>query len=440
MKNLYEIQKALVTSNIGGMYYDELAKANLPAGGIWRTINGAKVYIHDGKIIAGAGGNIGSDSKSDSGGSKSPEDSSNKTPKEKLKDFYSKNASESKNIEEFTAKVRTMKDSGGMKDLFMKEYGTKENGKPKDLGQAIEDLFDDLKGKVKPEDAINPKTGKKFALDPEVMESLQETWSEFESKTPEVKAKIEKVISKLSKEQIADVAGADIKFLSSAAKDHLSGKKSEDGNKGNDGLKEKVDYFDSLDQTEQKEYLNTLKNEWIPETEKDLKNAKSEGSKKVYQTQLDFLKNKLLPAVTKGGNNSKDGGLESDLKEKFGDAAKKAKTPKEFYDSVKSIKGISPDLSSFFQEKYGKGKDGKRLTMEQSAENLWNDLKGSGGSDEAEKKIAEKLKKDPEIVIFGVKGSDVVKLINDPSSTQKWDNDYFEKVDAVLEKLKKTDF
>lgn len=429
MTNLYEIQKALVTSNIGEMYYDELAKANLPAGGIWRTINGAKVYIHDGKVIAGAGGNIGSDSKSDSSGSKSPEDSSNKTPKEKLKDFYSKNASESKNIEEFTAKVRTMKDSGGMKDLFMKEYGTKENGKPKDLGQAIEDLFDDLKGKEKPEDVVNPKTGKKFALDPEVIETLQETWSEFESKTPEVKAKIEKVISKLSKEQIADVAGADIKFLSSAAKDHLEQNIPKAPEMPSDREISKMSYKEV-----DKKYQELLDyTESLPESA-DVTDSM------LNQTKL--LKRLVVMAKDNKGSfkESERAELESDLKEKFGDAAKKAKTPKEFIEAIKKTTGITPDLASFFQENYGKGKDGKRLTMEQSAENLWNDLKGSGGSDEAEKKIAEKLKKDPEIVIFGVKGSDVVKLINDPSSTHKWDNDYFEKVDAVLEKLKKTDF
>lgn len=41
-----------------GLFIDIQKSKNIPPGGIWKTVKGAKVYIKDGKIIAGANGKI----------------------------------------------------------------------------------------------------------------------------------------------------------------------------------------------------------------------------------------------------------------------------------------------------------------------------------------------------------------------------------------------
>lgn len=63
--------------------FDELEKAeSLPPGGEWKTIRGAKVYLKDGKAIAGAGGKL---SKKDS--ENSSRDSSKPNKEEHKKSF-----------------------------------------------------------------------------------------------------------------------------------------------------------------------------------------------------------------------------------------------------------------------------------------------------------------------------------------------------------------
>lgn len=67
---------------------------------------------------------------------------------------------------------------------------------------------------------------------------------------------------------------------------------------GDDGTQEKVDYFlNELDNQGKLEYLDRLKNEWIPDFKHRADTAKSDKSKFLFQQQLTYLTDKLLPII-----------------------------------------------------------------------------------------------------------------------------------------------
>ncbi len=59
----------------------------------------------------------------------------------------------------------------------------------------------------------------------------------------------------------------------------------------------KVEHYKSLGGAGRKKYMETLKNEWIPETEKMLKEAKSDALKDILKKQSTFEKEILLPSI-----------------------------------------------------------------------------------------------------------------------------------------------
>lgn len=58
-----------------------------------------------------------------------------------------------------------------------------------------------------------------------------------------------------------------------------------------------------------------------------------------------------------------------------------------------------------------------------------------------EKKVVAYIKKEQKkkpgtpLAIFGVHANDIIKMIEQPGKTHKWDNDYFNKVEKAFDKL-----
>lgn len=67
---------------------------------------------------------------------------------------------------------------------------------------------------------------------------------------------------------------------------------------GNDGTQEKVDYFlNDLDNQGKLEYLDTIKNKWIPDFKNKVATSKNDKVKYIFQSQLTYLTDKLLPII-----------------------------------------------------------------------------------------------------------------------------------------------
>lgn len=76
--------------------------------------------------------------------------------------------------------------------------------------------------------------------------------------------------------------------------DGIIPEKVEEINTNDDSVKEKVDYFISLNPKEKEEYIDTLKNKWIPES--------ANLSSDTYKNHVIFLEQKLLPAILEANN------------------------------------------------------------------------------------------------------------------------------------------
>lgn len=61
-------------------------------------------------------------------------------------------------------------------------------------------------------------------------------------------------------------------------------------------LKDKIDYFKELSLNEQEKYIDTLENKWIPEAEKNIKEAKFDSIKNIWRMQIKSYNN-LLSAI-----------------------------------------------------------------------------------------------------------------------------------------------
>lgn len=79
--------------------------------------------------------------------------------------------------------------------------------------------------------------------------------------------------------------------------------------KEDSGLKEKVDYFKTLNKEDKKKYYDTLNNEWIPESDKEIRKLKDRFTVndtnmiKIHEQHNKFLKQQLLPAIEREMKN-----------------------------------------------------------------------------------------------------------------------------------------
>lgn len=267
---------------------------NLPSGGQWKTINGAKVYVHNGKVVAGADGKLSgdSDSKSSNGGGDLTLTSSQKSFLEKFTERNPKISTDSimsnyakvvkktgeNSLEVFVESLQYLGDKNRMSEVNGDDISRMLNGSHANAIRAERSLELGLGGSNSKEDIeVMSRVGEKF--------------------------------SKLNKEQKLILKTAISKII---------------------GLDEDRSYHKDLLKIEK--LLNDVR---IGD----------------YDSAVNSISKHLIEEKNFKPSVKKDARLEKEMNV-FREVAKKSKNPEDFINRARKIKGVSAELSKYFSERY----------------------------------------------------------------------------------------
>lgn len=302
-----------------------------PSGG-WRTVNGAKVFINNGKVIAGLDGFNGAIDKF----------------------FEEKKGKDSKGMTE--GQKRT--------DKLLKEYYEKDKGiKEKVVKRGVAESTAKIDAK---------KRGSEFSVKPD----------ENEKGKFKVVHNVKGDAEGLSFEQYKDKYGDQ---LSVTAKNQIDYEDKNEG-KNSDSKSISKDSLEKIKKDAKNMSVDELRNK-IEEIEKITDSEKTSGSDRVdYMSAQIKLMSALASKAAKGEKSSGNKDITLDT---FKDIAKQSKNVEEFIDKVQKVKNVPPEVSEQFREKYGKNK-----TIQEAALRFLKEHGGKKGfdSNEYKSKISSKVK------------------------------------------------
>jgi hypothetical protein len=308
-------------------------QSKFPSGG-WRTINGAKVFINNGKVIAGLDGFNGAIDK-----------------------FFEEKKGKSEGKGSSKLQERT--------DKLLKEYYEKDKGiKEKVVKRGVAESTAKIDAK---------KRGSEFSVKPD----------ENEKGKFKVVHNVKGDAEGLSFEQYKDKYGDQ---LSVTAKNQIDYEDKNEG-KNSDSKSISKDSLEKIKKDAKNMSVDELRNK-IEEIEKITDSEKTSGSDRVDYMSAQI---KLMSALaSKAAKGEKSSGNKEITLDTFKDIAKQSKNVEEFIDKVQKVKNVPPEVSEEFKEKYGKNKTIHEAALRFLKEH--NKDLAKGQPDEARTKITQEEK------------------------------------------------
>lgn len=391
----------------------DLAK-RFPNGG-WRTVNGSRVFINGGKVVAGLGGFNGmiddyfSAKKESENKSKEEIGSENlKRIKNKLKEEYKLS---NKGINEFLrlgsvikasiaskqgefAQIHNFSDKNTIDELVSKELISNEDGRIKltTIGQkASDEYFNESKEQSLKEE----KKGGLSSVEQNLFNHAKKRYNEIsEQRAIEIRDKIVQVdkgktsnINALAEALMySDGENHAEDYFGDAKEEAEMAQRAIDGESGYENAQRIVDLkIGGSLEAKAKELIGQyelIKNKVSqlgldPSSKQVLKRALSFSEQEMTLNKTIELLNKIkggnlvdvVEAIRNNFNNeSQPNPVNIDT---FKEIAKKAKDPKDFIEQTKKITNVPPEVAKEFYEKYA---DGGKLSQEQSVKKFMEEV------------------------------------------------------------------
>jgi hypothetical protein len=345
--------------HIAANFTEDIEKAERKqlTGGSWKTINGAKVYVKGGKVVAGAEGKLSGEGGSKSGSSKS-------SGRESFKSKISQKEKEYANIgKEMAIAARDARDAerngGSYGDFMDKNYYPKKK-KSDELKREINKLHDDYKKyrESNPtESEVKEKAGSQAKAEAEEKRAIKEqqvTSSTYERSQRRLERDIaSRQSGKSPNSKVPETSTKESKFnrrgnLNDASADKKrSVKQKKVSYGGADGMAKIGDKISM--RTKRSGGLTSGVDGEVYEISSSGKTFRLKdefGNKDTKWRNVDDYKSAKVKRIDN-----------TPTLDTFKEVAKESKTVDEFISKVRKIKGVPQSVANEFSSKYGNGSD-----------------------------------------------------------------------------------